>query len=246
MALPLVELLEPVVDRLKAVDPDAQSGEFARNLLRLRKEAFAGLPGGASGDRAQQASLAVARRVLREIARIPRLVDGVRDQVASPDSPAAMKLSHALCLKYLVDPRDLLPDDLPAGYGFIDDAVLLWAALGTREHYITNDQSKVAVARSAIRLLGLAVPRDVADQIELALREIQRLVQSIPALSEDAVLKMVRQIIAKPTAPPPSPPRATELAPDPPLFTIPDGRVTIGKDGRYIYEADDGNQIPLG
>ena len=245
MGLPLVELLEPVVDRLRGVDPAGQSYPFSQRLLSLRKEAFAKLPGGAEGPTAARAAKEMARICLTHIGRVPAMVDGIRDQLASPETPAPMKLAHALCLKYLAAPRDLLPDDLPDAYGFVDDVILLWAALGLREHYIAHAPERVKVARASIRQLSMAVPRDIAAPLETALGEMQRLVQPVARLPEDTVLSMVQQIIANPAAPPPAPPKAADVPPDPPLFSIPNGTLAAEPGGGVSYRFDDGGSVTL-
>src|SRR5262249_42123952 len=66
-----------------------------------------------------------------------KLVAGMNDRRI----PMARRCTIASVLGYLVQPRDLLPDNLPGGYGFLDDAAMLRAGVVECLQSVTPGQS---------------------------------------------------------------------------------------------------------
>ena len=59
--------------------------------------------------------------------RMPEMIDVMVERLQSDEVDPAVQCAVATVLAYVVQPRDLIPDDAPGGYGFIDDTILLHA-----------------------------------------------------------------------------------------------------------------------
>ena len=60
---------------------------------------------------------AVARSMLHRVKETPTIARTMLTAIDQDDTPLALKVGLASVLAYLVQPRDLISDDLPGGYG---------------------------------------------------------------------------------------------------------------------------------
>ena len=68
-----------------------------------------------------------AAGALTIVKRMPEMMDVMTQRMYASDVDPVVQCAVATVLAYVVQPRDLIPDDSPGGYGFIDDAILLHA-----------------------------------------------------------------------------------------------------------------------
>jgi uncharacterized membrane protein YkvA (DUF1232 family) len=68
-----------------------------------------------------------AAGALTIVKRMPEMMDVMTQRMYSSDVDPAIQCAVATVLAYVVQPRDLIPDGAPGGYGFVDDAILLHA-----------------------------------------------------------------------------------------------------------------------
>lgn len=145
----LLEMLHQTNAIIDTLDVTNDSSAFAEQLLKHRREVFYELPGGGTGRRANSAALAIARHQIGLIKEMPAIVRELGAVVSNPNTAAGERLTIAAQLAYLVQPHDIIPDGLPGGFGYVDDAIFLRLAMGKR------DTNPLAVA-----FLGLCVPRE--------------------------------------------------------------------------------------
>jgi uncharacterized membrane protein YkvA (DUF1232 family) len=78
-------------------------------------------------------------KVRRTAGKVPFLEDAVAGYFCAidPASPAKVKASILAALAYFVVPTDLVPDFI-AGFGYTDDAAVLYGVLKLVHHHITQ------------------------------------------------------------------------------------------------------------
>ena len=124
----LLGLVHKVSDTVSAIDPVEDAPEFVNTWLAHRPEqrelAFANVTDPEARDTAFRMFAAGALAIVK---RIPTMIDVMVERLHSDEVDAAVQCAVATVLAYVVQPRDLIPDDAPGGYGFIDDTILLHA-----------------------------------------------------------------------------------------------------------------------
>lgn len=200
----LDELIDTVVAGIAAIDPDEAVPRLAAELARGRPDLFT--------DGCETAAR-VAAAQLGLICALPSLVDAVRGAAARPATHPAVRCALTGALAYLVQPRDLIPDDAPGGYGFVDDCLLLRGVVAEYFDLLPSALATVERERLNLRLLALAVPRARLDDLQEALGGIWRLFQRLLLLPPAEVQATRKAMEAAPlalplpgAAPDPAPP----------------------------------------
>jgi len=258
MNAPLFHLVHEIRERIENFDARAAIPDFKDRLLRERPDAFEDLRGGLEGEDAQRASTRMAEIALSEIKRIPELAGTLTSELMEGREPPALLLTHALSLAYLVQPRDLLNDDLPGGYGYLDDAIMLWASVGARDVFVTGDEDNIERIAATILRLCMCLPTGVREKFEPALRENVFLIQVMSMIPPIFIGGMINNAINnpleirmdgghKPAGFPGAAPwgRPTSTAGGD-LFSLPGGGTGYSGDGMVCYNFDGGDVIALG
>lgn len=124
----LLSLVHKVTNIVSAIDPIEDAPDFVDAWLQNRPEqrdhAFPDVT-----DEVQRETMfqMFAAGALVIVKRIPEMMDVMVERLHSQEVDPAVQCAAATVLAYVVQPRDLIPDDAPGGYGFIDDAILLHA-----------------------------------------------------------------------------------------------------------------------
>lgn len=99
-------------------------------------------------------------KVRRTAGKVPFLEDAIAGYFCAvdPASPAKVKGSILAALAYFVVPTDLIPDFI-AGFGYSDDAAVLYGVLKLVHHHITASHK----TRAAAVLLKDLPPQDLKE-----------------------------------------------------------------------------------
>lgn len=206
MEAPLLDMLGRVCERIGELHGEYDAERFASVLVKRRAEAFAGLPGGAAGEVAERLALRLARKQLALVGELPGMVEAIVSTLDTPTDPPALRLMQVAALAYLVNPGDLLPDDMPAGYGFVDDSIVLRAIAVTVPPLYGMDAAQVARERLVIDFHGLCIPRAIAPELARSVQASTTLVQMLGFLPAALVEGSIQQLLAEPLVPLPAPP----------------------------------------
>lgn len=201
MEAPLLDMLGRVCERIGELHGEYDAERFAGVLLARRAEAFAGLPGGPQGDVAQRLALRLARKQLALVGEVPGMVEAVVSTLDVPTDPPALRLMQVAALAYLVNPGDLLPDDMPAGYGFVDDSIVLRAMAVTVPPLYGMDATQVARERLVIDFHGLCIPRAIAPELVRSVQASTTLVQMLGFLPPALIEGSIQQLLHEPLVP---------------------------------------------
>lgn len=213
-------LFQQVMRKLVSVrelDPQRDAARYAEQLLEFHPRLFARIDGGAESVAARMAARTIALDHLGEICRLPSYVDELERSLAIATMSAGDRLVRVAALAYLVCERDLIRDDLPAGYGLVDDCISIRSAV------LATPRSRGGLGRFVhaellrIRYLALAVPDDVLPAAQRALVEAATLAASTRDLPVATVEAAIRQLIQQPPTqfpaelPLPEPPNPIEI-----------------------------------
>jgi uncharacterized membrane protein YkvA (DUF1232 family) len=126
----LYRLLKDICRRIEALDIEAETPKMLREIERARPDLKNRLDEAApNADVRRVVENAIAVGALNCVKGVPAIVDTLVGALKSRRESPQIKCGIAGVLCYLVQPRDLIPDDAPGGYGFVDDSVLLRAGL---------------------------------------------------------------------------------------------------------------------
>ena len=162
----------------------------------------------------QAAAAFLAFSAFGYIKSIPTLARQLVEKVQDPSVPPARRCGLATALAYLVQPHDLIPDDSPGGYGFLDDAILLRggfvAYLGSLPKPAANIESEAKI----IVFLTKLTPSPVRATLQQAVSTMSQGVQVMNLLDPSMAEFMLAQVIANPLEVP-SPITANSVVPAP-------------------------------
>lgn len=247
MEAPLLDMLGRVCERIGELHGEYDAERFASVLLVRRADAFAGLPDGAAGDTAQRLALRLARKQLALVAELPGMVEAIVATLDVPTDPPALRLMQVAALAYLVNPGDLLPDDMPGGYGFVDDSIVLRAIAVTVPPLYGMDAAQVARERLVIDFHGLCIPRAIAPELVRAVQASTALVQMLGFLPPALVEGSIQSLLDDPLMPlQGQPPSGMGWGPSPGgWFRLPDGVVEALADDGVRYRLDEETGVTL-
>lgn len=196
-------LFQQVMHKLASVrelDPRRDAARYAEQLLAFAPRMFAPIDGGAESVVARMAALTIAGDHLREICRLPTYVDELERSLAIATMTASERLVRVAALAYLVCGRDLIRDDLPAGYGLIDDCISIrGAVLATPGPRPRGGLGQFLLAELLrVRYLALAVPDGVLPATAEALTHAATLAARTRDLPNSMVEAAIRHLVEHP------------------------------------------------
>jgi uncharacterized membrane protein YkvA (DUF1232 family) len=236
----LLDMLDEVVEGIKGLRAKEEAPRFATELLERCPEVFADLPGGAVGARAVAQEIALKQ--LELVAEIPEMVMGVAEGITDPSTHPAIRLMQVTALAYLVNPDDLLPDDLPGGYGFVDDSILLRATIVTSPQILQATPNVVEREKRVIEFHGMCIPPEIAPQMEESVAKATTLIQLLAFMPSILLTDAARRIMDNPLVSfrPQPPPNMAWPRPGGSWFSLPRGRVVSSESGGIQYRVGEG------
>jgi hypothetical protein len=132
------------------------------------------------------------------------MVNGVKDRSTDP----VLRCALVGVLAYLVQPRDIIPDDAPGGYGYVDDCVILRAGFIQYLGILPPDPTEAEKHGDCLKVLGSIVPVDSLPQLQLAVEGLATAFQLLSMLPPELAEITAQQAIADPlqmAAPQPPP-----------------------------------------
>jgi hypothetical protein len=181
---------------VRELDPERDAARYAEQLMALRPELFSRLPEGTEGLICRMAARTIAVDHLREICRLPQEVATLERSLEISTMTASERLVRIAGLAYLVCDRDLLRDDLPAGYGLIDDCIALRGArLATPA---VNESDRLVEDLLTIQYLSVAAPDPLLPAIEAALVNAAEVAIRTRSLPDHVVGSAIRALVEQP------------------------------------------------
>jgi hypothetical protein len=241
------ELFGQITRKLVAVrelEPQRDAARFAEQLLALHPGLFARIDGGAESVAARMAARTIALDHVREVCELPKAVEELQLSMANATMAASERLVRVAGLAYLVCENDLVRDDLPAGFGLIDDCIALRAARLATANVLGTDHFTEDL--TTIHYLSLAIPSALLPAIEAAIAFAAEIEIRTRTLPESIVELAIRELINNPPTefPPPL------LLPDSELDTaiaspleLSAGEIVDAGSGLIVIEFTDGTRL---
>lgn len=168
----LYQMIDKLSEQIKKIDPFAETPQFAAQLRKMRPNLNNELLSqGIPEEKLNVSIMTMSLAQLMLIKNIPSLADELTKILKAHNINAAFRFSVAVSLANLVNPKDLLPDDLPGGYGFIDDFLLLQEACALSWE-ISGDMKKAEERRKIFQFTFMFVPEGRREEFQLAINSL--------------------------------------------------------------------------
>ncbi|PRP90341.1 hypothetical protein ENSA5_65380 [Enhygromyxa salina] len=181
---------------VRELDPQRDAAKYAEQLLSLHPRLFTRLEGGAESVAARMAARTIAVDHLSEVCALPEAIEALERSLSVATKSPGERLVRVAALAYLVCERDLIRDDLPAGYGLIDDCIALRGARLATPSVAEPDHLHEDLLE--IRYLSVAVPDEVLAATEDALVHAADLALRASALPNHVVEAAIRELVSNP------------------------------------------------
>ena len=222
----LARLLEATCNQLSALDPLRDGPALMEQLQAARPDLKQKLDAAvrvAKPDVAALVPRAIGAGVLTIMRKeIPELMEKLVARINDRATEPALRCALVSVLGYVVQPRDLVPDDAPGGYGFVDDDALLVAI--TLQLMDPTPANAPAIEELQKRLASLTsmLPLDVAPALQAAIQGTVLMFQSLRMLPPQAADAMTQMVLDDPIGA--TAPRTPQAPPGwvPPSLSPPD------------------------
>ena len=148
--------------------------------------------------RALASASQIAKRQLKLIKDMPAIVRRMGAAVGHAKTEAHVRVTLVAQLAYLVQPHDIIPDELPAGFGYVDDAMFLRSALVDFPFAVPGIETSAEEERVAIDFLGICVPRGLVPQMRQKLAEMRWLTTYMRLMPPFSVDPITRELLKNP------------------------------------------------
>lgn len=210
---PLYQMLDNVCNRIAALDLQRDAPAMLQQIRRARPDLTARLDEsiarGSAKEKAsaQTVALAMGSYVLHLIKDIPAIVRTMVDTVNDPSTDPSVRCAVVGLLAYLVQPHDLIPDDAPGGYGFVDDAALLRAGLIEYLRLLPPNPTESEKQQNLLQSFASLVPVSTLPALQQAVQGMSMAFQLLRMLPAELIELTTQQMLMNPlqAAPPQAP-----------------------------------------
>jgi uncharacterized membrane protein YkvA (DUF1232 family) len=152
----------------------------------------------------EQASKTLASLALTAIKSIPRTARVMVGRINDERVDIGERCAMASILGYLVQPHDLIPDDAPGHYGYLDDATFLQAGLVEyADTHLPPGTDRESHARLASSLIELA-PTELRSYIQVGVTSMSEVLQTVRAMGPEVTVGIMEMIVESPLVQPQS------------------------------------------
>jgi uncharacterized membrane protein YkvA (DUF1232 family) len=241
----LFDLLDRIIEKIEAIDPQQAAPVFADQLVAANPSMFHDLLGEGAEQHTRWAAEQLALAHLGLIKDIPWYVHALVEAANDPYMEPAYRCAIVGSLAYLVQPRDLIPDDLPGGFGLLDDCMLLHVTAAECLAYLPRDFTNHETERLLVNFLARAVPEDRIDEFRDAVNGVRKLIFHLglldPMLVEQTTAAMINDPLVAGPAAEPAEYRESQPPPGPEYFALPAGGLGVSDEGKIYYDFEDGS-----
>ncbi len=180
------------------IESSVVRGQFAELLREARPDLFARLEGGEDGALSGKVSVTIAAGLLRIISEIPDVAEAMLTGIDRRNTEPAVRCALSGALAYLISPRDLLPDDLPGGYGFVDDCMILRATVSEFLSFLPKGFTTVEREKRLLEFLAVSIAPASLPQFQAEVEGIWLTFHVLLWESEETVEKLSERFIEDP------------------------------------------------
>lgn len=195
----LYKLLNQISARINSLDVKKEVPYMLRQINNARPDFYPYLTQNAPNKKlADLVVSAVAHGILASIKEIPSIVNEMVSRLKNRSTNPSLRCALAGVLVYLVQPRDLIPDDAPGGYGFVDDDAIVRAGLIEYLNLLPKFSKGVEAERQRIQFIARIIPLQIVPSLQLAIDGMHMTLQMLSMLSKPMLELTLQQMINKP------------------------------------------------
>jgi uncharacterized membrane protein YkvA (DUF1232 family) len=195
----LLGLVHKINNIVSAIDPIEDAPAFVDTWLKHRPEqrdlAFPEVADEVSRETVFQLFAAGALAIVK---RIPDMMDVMVERLHSDEVDPAVQCAAATVLAYVVQPRDLIPDDAPGGYGFIDDTILLHAGFLDILSMEPPHAEQFKTQQEYLSYISSFAPPAVMSELQRTVQSMETTMSVFRMLPREALEVTTRIIIDEP------------------------------------------------
>jgi uncharacterized membrane protein YkvA (DUF1232 family) len=232
----LFHLLDQVQEQIDAIDLHRELPGFIRQLKNANP-GFLSEPGikmhaDEKPETVYRSFSLVHLALIKSMKKV--MIRPMIEGLVSFRTPLHVRYALASSLAYFVQPHDLIPDDAPGGYGFIDDYIILRAAYIEYLALLDTDPVKIADANKLLNFAILAVSKDLQPVMKQVARGLSTAMQLASLLPADMLETLAELFINDPIT-------ATLQQPATPARFTPTPAHRIERTGSGSWQVDGGN-----
>ncbi len=186
--------IEKVIKKINALNADKEVKVLAGMILRARADAFEKV----DKKIRDKLTIAFAAAWLKQIKNIPALVNTLRSVIDDPNTPPTIRCALLGTLVYLVQPNDLIPDEAPGGYGFVDDVLILRVAMIEYLNLLPPNPSEQEKERKYVEIISSLIPLSDVPKFQLIVGGLSTTFQMLSHLPDFLVEMTCQQLIQNP------------------------------------------------
>jgi uncharacterized membrane protein YkvA (DUF1232 family) len=199
-------MLDEVCHGIEALELQRDAPDMLEEIRRARPdfatrldEAMAALEAkGKSRAAAQVVALGIASFIISKVKEIPEIVQTMVAAANNRSTDPATRCAVLGALAYVVQPHDLIPDDAPGGYGFVDDAILLRTGMIEYLNLLPPNPTQDDLNRDVLQSFASLVPLAVLPALQQAVQGMTMAFQLLLALPPEVVEFTTQQILRNP------------------------------------------------
>ena len=195
----LYRLVNDVCTKIQNLDVEVEAPRMFKQIDQARPDILQQLRQGDADEAAiHTVTQMIGTNALVAIKDIPDLANVMIMRVNDSHAPAALRCALASVLAYLVQPHDLIPDDAPGGYGFLDDRAFLQAGLLESLKVQPLKGVDMQQEESRLNLFVSFMPKAVLPAMQLAVQGLSTGFQILNAFPPQIAEFSLQQIVANP------------------------------------------------
>lgn len=197
----LFQKLNKVFTQINKMEIATEAPRFAAQVKKRRPSLISELKAqGIASDQLEETITVLSAAQLKIIKDLPKIAAEMAKMLKEGRGEPAYRCVIAASLAYFVQPKDLLPDDLPGGYGFIDDALLLHEACALSWE-ITGDMARAEENRKIFQYIFMFIPDGSLEQFKAGIRGMAITLNIMRSLDPSLAELTTQMLIANPLQP---------------------------------------------
>ena len=195
----LIGLVHQVSRTISELDPLDDAPAFVDTWLEHRPEQReSAFPEEADPQARETMFKMFAAGALTIVKRMPAMMDVMTERLNSTEVDPAVQCAVATVLAYVVQPRDLIPDDAPGGYGFVDDAILLHAGFLDIISMEPPHAERFKTQEEYLSFVSSFAPPDVMAELQQTVETMESTMSVFRMLPPEALKATTRIIVDDP------------------------------------------------
>lgn len=194
----IYQMIEKLCTRINQINSEKELPQFISQFRKMRPNLKSELLSQGIPEEKQNTFInVISWAQMGHIKKIPSIADELSSILRSRNFASDFRCAVAASLAYLVNPNDLLPDNLPGGYGFIDDLLMLHETCALSWE-IAGDMKKAEDLRKMFSFTFLFVPEGKREEFQTVINSLAMTINLMRALDPTIAEMTIQMLIQNP------------------------------------------------